>query len=400
MDPNANINPCLLSVLQREANFGAQHAYSGDAQQHHGPTVPDRNQHHTDNQRRRPFAELRGRKNVGKALARTHAEAGGNCDTTDHRPETRKKRANNRSSRSKSCGPMLQGLHHNNHFGSPMPGVQHDIVAVARQSICPHVIPAGPPDFSTIRPRKALCHQFDWDTRTWTHAECKIRLSHFPFAKGSARHAYYMKIEKPLAKSSTVTNQDKAVPRSRRPRLSFFRPAKSRGSSSHHSADQSGTLAPAKDAQTLPPLEELYVAKRAIDPFAEPSIYFKDVEMQKQCHVLAELFNECNPPRQVQFLNAFVIELDAGTRSIFLGVEPHIDGEYRKHNNNTGVVTPEERNTPQAFSHFTLEATRSQMVVVDIQGVGDMYTDPQIHTVSGPQLTSAARIGLLFFLLC
>jgi elongation factor 2 kinase len=37
----------------------------------------------------------------------------------------------------------------------------------------------------------------------------------------------------------------------------------------------------------------------------------------------------------------------------------------------------------QAFSHFTYEVTRGYKICVDIQGVGDLYTDPQIHTLDG-----------------
>lgn len=37
----------------------------------------------------------------------------------------------------------------------------------------------------------------------------------------------------------------------------------------------------------------------------------------------------------------------------------------------------------QAFSHFTFERSGHELIVVDIQGVGDLYTDPQIHTSSG-----------------
>lgn len=37
----------------------------------------------------------------------------------------------------------------------------------------------------------------------------------------------------------------------------------------------------------------------------------------------------------------------------------------------------------QAFSHFTFERSGHQLIVVDIQGVGDLYTDPQIHTEKG-----------------
>lgn len=37
----------------------------------------------------------------------------------------------------------------------------------------------------------------------------------------------------------------------------------------------------------------------------------------------------------------------------------------------------------KAFSHFTFERSGHQLIVVDIQGVGDLYTDPQIHTEQG-----------------
>lgn len=37
----------------------------------------------------------------------------------------------------------------------------------------------------------------------------------------------------------------------------------------------------------------------------------------------------------------------------------------------------------QAFSHFTFERSGHQLIIVDIQGVGDLYTDPQIHTENG-----------------
>lgn len=41
------------------------------------------------------------------------------------------------------------------------------------------------------------------------------------------------------------------------------------------------------------------------------------------------------------------------------------------------------RFTPQAFSHFSFERSGHELIVVDIQGVGDLYTDPQIHTMDG-----------------
>merc|ERR1712223_358300 len=67
-------------------------------------------------------------------------------------------------------------------------------------------------------------------------------------------------------------------------------------------------------------------------------------------------------------------------------VEHYIDGEYVKYNSNSGFVDNRlVRQTPQAFSHFTFERSGHELIVVDIQGVGDLYTDPQIHTSEGTE---------------
>ena len=65
-------------------------------------------------------------------------------------------------------------------------------------------------------------------------------------------------------------------------------------------------------------------------------------------------------------------------------LEHFIDGKYIKYNSNSGFVEDAHiRYTPHAFSHFTFEASNHELIVVDIQGVGDLYTDPQIHTSIG-----------------
>jgi elongation factor 2 kinase len=40
------------------------------------------------------------------------------------------------------------------------------------------------------------------------------------------------------------------------------------------------------------------------------------------------------------------------------------------------------RSTPQAFSHFTYQNSRKKEMVVDMQGVGNLLTDPQMHTIN------------------
>ncbi|KAG7380696.1 hypothetical protein PHYPSEUDO_006925 [Phytophthora pseudosyringae] len=63
--------------------------------------------------------------------------------------------------------------------------------------------------------------------------------------------------------------------------------------------------------------------------------------------------------------------------------EPYIEGEYKKYNNNNGWIRDDGLNlseTAQAFSHFTWQKTFGQLMVVDLQGVGSILTDPQIHS--------------------
>eukprot|EP01012_Entosiphon_sulcatum_P019863 TRINITY_DN24822_c0_g1_i1.p1 TRINITY_DN24822_c0_g1~~TRINITY_DN24822_c0_g1_i1.p1 ORF type:complete len:624 (+),score=103.44 TRINITY_DN24822_c0_g1_i1:47-1873(+) len=147
-------------------------------------------------------------------------------------------------------------------------------------------------------------------------------------------------------------------------------------------------------------------AFRMIDPSKPPGsrafvakIYQKgvegdllaDVRMQAYCQQFARAYNECNPPKKVRFLEAFIIERANGTQ---MAVEPYLSGEYVKHNSNWGYVGYEKRNTPQCFSHFTYEYTKGAMIVVDIQGVSslsvDFYTDPQIHSKDGHGLAFGA----------
>ena len=79
-------------------------------------------------------------------------------------------------------------------------------------------------------------------------------------------------------------------------------------------------------------------------------------------------------------IKAWVIELPNRPECPIFGCERYIPGEYRKHNNNNGYVSEYERNTPQTFSHFTYEASGGTILIADIQGVNDLYTDPQIHS--------------------
>lgn len=52
-----------------------------------------------------------------------------------------------------------------------------------------------------------------------------------------------------------------------------------------------------------------YVAKLAIDPNEDPQTYFRDIETQAHCAYYARLYNSYNPPKRVEFIQAWILEL-------------------------------------------------------------------------------------------
>ncbi|TDH71398.1 hypothetical protein CCR75_007284 [Bremia lactucae] len=218
-----------------------------------------------------------------------------------------------------------------------------------------------PPDFTLLRKRDAIKHVFDSRQCKWTSSQIQVKIDTKPFGRGGLRQVFHLQ---DLSESNSFGTK-------------------------RHEAD--GDSASVKCTN--------YVAKIAINPNENPDTYFKDVEMQAVAAKYAKLYNSYNPPRRVDFVEAWILQLipssvnqsndptlDSLTlRGTICGVEPFIAGEYHKHNNNFGYVSDLERNTPQAFSHFTYEASGQEILVVDIQGVGDQYTDPQIHTKRGKE---------------
>ena len=85
---------------------------------------------------------------------------------------------------------------------------------------------------------------------------------------------------------------------------------------------------------------------------------------------------------QVDFIPAYVVILSDRPMKPTCTMERHVEGDYVKYNDNWSWCD-EKRNTPQAFSHFTWEASGNKLLICDLQGVGDCWTDPQIHTVDG-----------------
>ncbi|XP_073345366.1 eukaryotic elongation factor 2 kinase [Pagrus major] len=126
-----------------------------------------------------------------------------------------------------------------------------------------------------------------------------------------------------------------------------------------------------------------YVAKRYMEP-VDRSVYLEDVKLQMEAKLWGEEYSRHRPPKPVDIMQMCVVEMMDRPGKPLFHLEHYIEGKYIKYNSNSGFVRDDNiRLTPQAFSHFSFERSGHQLIVVDIQGVGDLYTDPQIHTEKG-----------------
>ena len=199
------------------------------------------------------------------------------------------------------------------------------------------------------------------------------------------------------------------------------------------------------------------------DPATPKSMYFNDVEAHEVAALYAKSFSQAlnagngssgggfgggsgssnrkqYPP--VSYVAAFIVEfVDKPGRPV-CGCEQALAGTFRKYNNNVGAVcaiAPEDagevraraaaasaaaaaasatgllapsippslldnwdpQSTAQAFSHYTFSQSHSQLLICDIQGVANRFTDPQIHTLSGKGfgLGNLGQTGIRAFLL-
>jgi len=170
---------------------------------------------------------------------------------------------------------------------------------------------------------------YNFNTKTWDRKDVKVKLDTEPFDRGSLRLVFHLR--------------DTSEP------------------------------------------ETAFVAKLSIDPRDNEvrTSYFDDVRMQSVAAYFARKYNSYNPPKLVEFISAYVLELNQREGAPVCGVEKFIKGHYRKYNNNNGWISYDQRNTPASFCHFSYVVSNKELLICDIQGVGDVYTDPQIHSKDG-----------------
>jgi elongation factor 2 kinase len=175
---------------------------------------------------------------------------------------------------------------------------------------------------------KAVRQEYDSETKTWKSFFTVLKLERRPFAVGSRRSAYMMK---------DLTEGEAG---------------------------------------------KEFVAKLSNDPSDQKNIYYERVAMQMEAQEFAKKFNKRFGKKVVEFLVAYVAELVERPGKPLIGIEQRIHGNYVKYNNNWDW-TDERRNTPQAFSHFSWEESGHRILICDLQGVGDKWTDPQVLSSDG-----------------
>lgn len=131
----------------------------------------------------------------------------------------------------------------------------------------PLIVPHGP-NFHDIKSETATKHVFDYTTRQWSSSQVHIALDETPFSKGSLRVVYHLL---DLTDDEEGANESKRASRA--------------------------------------PKRKNYVAKLAIDPDEDPQTYFRDTELQAHCAHYAQMYNSYNPPKRVEFIEAWVLEL-------------------------------------------------------------------------------------------
>uniref|UniRef100_A0A7S3GC78 Alpha-type protein kinase domain-containing protein n=1 Tax=Palpitomonas bilix TaxID=652834 RepID=A0A7S3GC78_9EUKA len=203
-----------------------------------------------------------------------------------------------------------------------------------------------------MQPReRVLIHIFDAQSKTWSRFSSEVAMDQHPFSEGALRKAFHIHLWWPGKKV---------------------------------------------------PLE--MVGKVSKDPSEPRETYFKDVQAQAIAKKLADDFNACKPPQKIDFIPAYVLELVDQRGRPLMGAEPRLSGDFIKASNNLGGVMGEDPRAAnrkdaqelvdlaQCYSHFSYEVSSRNVLVCDIQGVGGLWTDPQIHS-SNPKHFGKGNLG-------
>lgn len=149
-----------------------------------------------------------------------------------------------------------------------------------------------------------------------------------------------------------------------------------------------GTMRAASYARTMASTNR-FVVKSFLKGGGKGLPYFvEDMRIQALCKAFALEFNGLlNNEHPIDFISTTCLQTKSDTTpgDGCLSLEPFIEGEYIKYNNNGLFVredSPDDQfnRIAQAFSHFTFERSWGDFLINDLQGVGNQLTDPSIQT--------------------
>jgi elongation factor 2 kinase len=198
---------------------------------------------------------------------------------------------------------------------------------------------------------RVIRHLFNPETQTWTTDESIVKMEREPFTHGAMRYCYRMKKRSTPPKSAT-----------------------------NHRFHKHGW------GQALNYIAKAYHKDGVVDTSEEAKKAVKnDIMLQYEAQHWAQVFNDSDPPSKIHFIRAYAVEFPEREGQPCFAVERFIAGKdwygagFVKHNTNSGFVDTElHRITPQVFSAQSFYASEGTRLVADIQGVGDLYTDPQV----------------------
>eukprot|EP00931_Biecheleriopsis_adriatica_P120519 TRINITY_DN95648_c0_g1_i1.p1 TRINITY_DN95648_c0_g1~~TRINITY_DN95648_c0_g1_i1.p1 ORF type:complete len:770 (-),score=194.21 TRINITY_DN95648_c0_g1_i1:101-2410(-) len=257
-----------------------------------------------------------------------------------------------------------------------------------------------------------LCKKryYDIAEDRWIEEPVLVQIDRKPFGKGAIRECFRMREvnlqEKQVAGSPTPGSQlsPKEFP------ADTLTPQAS--PANNFSAIASGMMELMHSER-----RRLWVAKRSMTEHADLEAHRRDcstdVMYQATAKHYAEQYNKALTAKlreasdgfhfahQIDFLLTHMIELEDGRT---FGAEAFLFGDYKKHNNNSGA-TMGIKKTPQTFSYFTFIHSQRRLMIVDIQGIDDLYTDPVVHFLpshaagSFKEADSSVNLGIRGFAL-
>ncbi|XP_071338532.1 transient receptor potential cation channel subfamily M member 6 isoform X2 [Trachinotus anak] len=108
----------------------------------------------------------------------------------------------------------------------------------------------------------------------------------------------------------------------------------------------------------------------------------REIQQQRAAQKMMQVFNQVKPDdmhHSPRFLDVSLVHWHSNGQ--WLTIERNMSGYFRKYNNNTGEeITPccSLEEMLLAFSHWTYEYSGRELLVLDIQGVGEELTDPTV----------------------